>query len=458
MSAPAPDIVNQAASAYRSGDFGLAESSCRDALRADPAQPELALMLSGLLIRRQSLDEAEQCLAEAIKAMPDEPRLKANLGIVLDKQGRHDQAIAVLQPLVDSHPQLLSAWNALAVAQLNSNQPEAAVQVLRRGLEHHPGHPVLSLHLARAESAAGKSDRGMMVYADFAQMSGQLVQEAESLAQRGQFGEAELRYRNLLQVDKGNAMIHGGLGRLLLRMGRIDEARDSLQRALEFDPDDITSRHFLAACGEGLAEGSAPAYVRKLFDRYAEDFDQSLTEELGYRIPWLVAEIFSSLQPKPQEILDLGCGTGLVGHAMSDRGLDLDGVDLSEAMLDKARQRRLYRRVVQAEIVDFLEQSADTWEAIVAADVLIYLGELDRLMTAVARRLRPGGWFCFSVESSAGPDVELHPGSGRFRHSDEYLARSLAAAGLSLDRADEVVVRSEFGQPIAGRLILARLS
>jgi predicted TPR repeat methyltransferase len=75
--------------------------------------------------------------------------------------------------------------------------------------------------------------------------------------------------------------------------------------------------------------------------------------------------------------------------------------------------------------------------------------------------LRPAGAFAFTVESPAQSghqplDSELGP-SGRYRHSRRYLAQALAAAGLTLIRSDEVVLRSEFCRPTQGLGVLARV-
>lgn len=452
------DPAKQALSAYRSGDFGAAESFCKNALQSDSGQVELILMLSGLLIRRNALDEAASLLAEALKTNPGEPRVNVNFGIVLDKLGDHDRAVNFLKPVTESNPELLSAWNALAAALLSCNHAEEAERVLKSGLQYHPESPVLTLHLARAKAMAGQSDSAMRVYADFSRMSGQLVQEAESLAQSGQFGEAELLYRQVLKVQESNSLAYAGLGRLLLRMGRDDEAKVNLERALIVNPSDATSRHFLRAIGPACEKKSDPAYVRNLFDAYADDFERSLTHDLDYCVPNAIQRLLSSMQIEPLEILDLGCGTGLVGVALNGYEGDIDGIDLSASMLAKAKEKGRYRKLTHGEIVDFLQRSSDFWDLVVAADVLIYVGDVKELFSAVERRLRPDGRFCFSVESCDMQDIELHPGSGRFRHSDAYLQQCLEVSGLVLERVDDLTLRTEFGKGIKGKLLLARKS
>ena len=84
-----------------------------------------------------------------------------------------------------------------------------------------------------------------------------------------------------------------------------------------------------------------PAYVARLFDDYAWRFDKHLIKNLGYRAPALIAEALSGVASDRRfaSALDLGCGTGLMGEALRDRTDHLTGVDLSQAMIAKARER-----------------------------------------------------------------------------------------------------------------------
>jgi predicted TPR repeat methyltransferase len=441
--------------AWHAGDLESVEAHCRSVLASNPAQVDAALLLSGLLLRLGTLDPAEEVLRSVLGEAPDEPRLTVNLAITLSKRGKHASAVDMLQPIVASHPELISAWNALGIALIESERALEAEKVLRKGLEHHPEHPALTLHLGHAVAARGERTQAMATYSEFTRLGGRLIEEAENLVLRGQFGEAEQRYRQLLALQPKSAMVSGGLGRLLLRMGRTREAAESLKLALQHDPDDLTSRHFLAACGDVDVDSSDPAYVRGLFDAYADQFDQSLTEGLGYRVPADMVELLLNARPDPGRVLDLGCGTGLVGEALGDHATLIDGVDLSGPMLEKARAKGCYRSLAKADLVAFLEDNPTQWDTALAADVLIYIGRLETLFSAVSAHLSPGGCLVFSAECSDGRDVELHAASGRFRHGRDYLVRVLAESGFTLERMVDAVIRSEYGSDIPGWLVLA---
>ena len=94
---------------------------------------------------------------------------------------------------------------------------------------------------------------------------------------------------------------------------------------------------------------------------YAPRFDKHLTKNLGYRAPALIAEALSVVALGPRRFasaLDLGCGTGLMGAALRGRADRLTGVDLSPAMIAKARERGVYDELIVGDAVALLESRA----------------------------------------------------------------------------------------------------
>jgi predicted TPR repeat methyltransferase len=103
--------------------------------------------------------------------------------------------------------------------------------------------------------------------------------------------------------------------------------------------------------------------------------------KLSYRAPALVAEMLkrSGVDPsKRVHILDAGCGTGLCGPLVAPYACRLVGVDLSEGMLARARERDVYDVLVKGELTAYLEACTDTFDVIVSADTLVYFGAARR--------------------------------------------------------------------------------
>lgn len=241
--------------------------------------------------------------------------------------------------------------------------------------------------------------------------------------------------------------------------GERDAAIDGYRRCLELDPDDRMGAVLRLALLGAVAEPPRPppAYVVGVFDGYAEAFDSALVERLAYRVPdelhRLVME-HAGPEARFARVLDLGCGTGLAGECFRSAADCLDGVDLSEGMIAVARRKSLYDMLEVAEAVEFTARSEGRYDLVVAADVLVYLGDLAPLFRAVARALTPCGRFAFSVEAASGNGFRLTPGH-RYAHGEAYLRRVLEEAGLAIMELRPSRCRLEAGRPVDGLLILA---
>ena len=122
-------------------------------------------------------------------------------------------------------------------------------------------------------------------------------------------------------------------------------------------------------------------------------------------------------------------------------------------MLAQARAGGLYDELACADIGAWLALQARMVDLAVAADVLVYFGDLDDLFAAVRHALRPGGWFCFSTEAGEGADYMLLP-SNRYAHALPYLERLAAQHGFTVREAERAAVRSENGVDVEGHLLV----
>ena len=151
---------------------------------------------------------------------------------------------------------------------------------------------------------------------------------------------------------------------------------------------------------------------------------------------------------------DLGCGTGLSGAVLRPHAARLVGIDLSGAMLDIARGRGLYDQLDREEIGGWLQrQPPASLDLMVALDVFIYVGALERVLAAAAPALAAEGRFVFTVESldAGGESFALGRG-GRYAHSAAYVAGAASAAGLREAASHAFEIRNEGGRAVRARL------
>ena len=199
-----------------------------------------------------------------------------------------------------------------------------------------------------------------------------------------------------------------------------------------------------------------PAYVASLFDDYADRFDRHLLEGLAYDGPETIRRALaaSGAPPRHGRTLDLGCGTGLMGRAIRPVTDHLAGVDLSAAMIAKARESGLYDTLTVGSLEDALAATAGSLDLVLAADVLVYCGALEGIAAAMAAALRPGGLVAATLQEGDAP-IRLGDDM-RFSHGQTYIRDTLAGSGLDVLHLERVSTRREGGRPVPGLVVVAR--
>ena len=284
------------------------------------------------------------------------------------------------------------------------------------------------------------------------------LQQAQALAQLGRLPEALHCTGRLLALQDtlGEAWaLHGGL---LKDLGQPQAAAQALQRAIELGADAAVNGYLLASLtGAGAPPRSPRGYVEQLFDGYADTFEQQLVDRLQYRAPAVLARLLSAQLAQPvASALDLGCGTGLCGPLLRPLAQRLIGVDLSPRMLAQARARGVYDELLQADIAEHLQLTEEQHDLLVAADVFIYLGDLQPVFAGAAHVLRPGGLFAFSVEEAGDAVDYALLNSSRYAQSERYLRALAQAHGLDVLQAVREPLRSDQRAPVPGLYLLLR--
>jgi predicted TPR repeat methyltransferase len=100
-----------------------------------------------------------------------------------------------------------------------------------------------------------------------------------------------------------------------------------------------------------------------------------------------------SRHPDAGSVLDVGCGTGLVGRALRARGFAgrIRGLDISQVSLGIAGRCGAYASVAQADLQQRLPFGDDSFDVLVCVGVMTYLPEVEAVWREFARVARPGG-------------------------------------------------------------------
>lgn len=218
-----------------------------------------------------------------------------------------------------------------------------------------------------------------------------------------------------------------------------------LHKTLEKQPKHPGANHFLASLNHDSSKYSSE-YAEDLFDRYADHFENHLVNALKYEVPAIIKEKLRSLNPpRNSKILDLGCGTGLVGKTIVDLFPNLVGVDISTNMIEETRKKDIYTTLHINDIDDFLFKNEKEFDLIIAADVFIYIGDLHVIFSNVRKCLSDDGYFIFTIELSLESDASSHQlaDSGRFSHTVKYVEALCKEVGFDVVDKEEIVLRQE---------------
>lgn len=286
---------------------------------------------------------------------------------------------------------------------------------------------------------------------------------AKTLAEGGDYAAAADLMSQALEMVPDWAAGWDLRGDYAEKAGDISGAISSWRHLEALDDDGVFGAGLkLAAHGAGVAaSGTAVSYVEALFDQYAPQFERSLVDKLGYRVPemlddLLVAEMALLGIEGFSRALDLGCGTGLMGERLRGKAGHLEGIDVSAAMIAETARKGIYDTLQKAELVAALSGRRADADLVTAADVFIYCGALQPILAALVPALQPGGLAAFSLEAHDGPEALFLRPSLRYAHGIEATRDALVVAGLDILRFEIAVLRSDRGAPIRGMLIVVR--
>ena len=269
--------------------------------------------------------------------------------------------------------------------------------------------------------------------------------------------EAIKYFKQAVAIDENFSAAYNNLGVALKSQGDINGATEKFVKALDLDPGCSSSKHMLAAMRGELTSKAPREYVEPLFDRFAYDFDDHLTRNLGYTIPQVFASLIS-LEFEGAQVesaLDLGCGTGLSGKAIRECCNFLVGIDISRGMLEQARNKRIYDELSQTDMLVYLKQTELNFDLLLCLDALVYIGDLQELFELVKTKNKRSGYFGFSTEHREEGGVCLEK-SGRYSHSKAYVEELCEKLGFDLIRFTEAPLRKEKKETLTGGVYLLK--
>lgn len=413
-------------------------------------------------IAQGQLREAAATLNEAQRIQPNDARVFMLAGLMAEKSGNFQKALESLRISVATAPQWGPGMLELALYLARHNQFKEAIEWAEKVAALESKNPQVLANVVDIAHRAGNLEmavrhlqRGLNLYPGDLQLTQYL---ADYLGQLKRYEESLEQWNLLLSQHPSEIAYLYGNVQTLIAAGRPTEALPSTSKLLELAPENA-SFQYLHQIAQGQTPAQQPLAMHlSMFDGMAANYDMHMVRGLRYQLPKIVAAKIEANHPtKKLNVLDLGCGTGLLGVFLGRIDGFMIGVEASTKMVEQAARHNVYDRFHTVDLRDALRDTPyNLYQVITALDVFIYVGDLAEAIPNALRVLTAGGHLYFSCETApaGGADLVLQS-NGRYAHSIQSVERLCQQAGFASVHIEEQVLRYEAGEPVQGFLVTA---
>ena len=368
----------------------------------------------------KSLDGIEPKSSISLNVQEPTQGLIQNL-VNLYKQGQYQEALTEASQLLEKFPASINLYNILGAINHGSGNLEEAIEAYKKALSIKPDYAEALNNLGNVLKDQGKLDEAIVVY------------------------------NKAISIKSDYAEVYNNLGNTFKDQGKLQAAIQAYKKALSIKPDYQKAWHMLSALTGNTPKTAPREYVENLFDRYSKRFEPSLVDELEYKIPKLIRNILIKPDSNTSlgSVLDLGCGTGLLGLEIRNHCSNLEGVDLSSEMLKLAKEKNVYDKLSHLDIGEYLSSVPLDFDYFISLDVFIYVGELTEIFRAIKSRNKKPGHLVFSTEHAELDGYHILK-SGRYSHSKSYIESLCKKFGYNITHFSTTKLRKDNGSFLTG--------
>lgn len=190
-------------------------------------------------------------------------------------------------------------------------------------------------------------------------------------------------------------------------------------------------------------------------DQFASTYDLQVKEYKSHGHEVLFGMCYEYIKPG-ENLLDLGIGTGLSSFLFADAGLEITGLDSSEAMLNECRKKSFARELKQYDIQNLpLPYSDNSFSHVICCGVFHFFDDIFSIFQDVFRILRNKGIFAFTISSPTLKDIKAksgnipdyykiptHWGIPITKHSDNFIKKLTETLGFEILKEQKLLVYS----------------
>lgn len=428
-----------------------------------PDKVQSSLKKAIALHQRYKLSEAAKLYRTILKAEPNNPDGLHYLGLLNFNQGNSEKAVVMILAALAIKPDYMDAYLNLGNIYLSVANLSNAQKCYERALELNPNHLGAGSNLGILHRYTGELEKSEALLEKVVELaptfSGSYINLAKTQMSLKKSHQALESYQKAITLDPQETAFYSLAIKASLASKQLDKAQKFINQLREINPENPRLQHIHAALsGNDVPLRASDAYVVAEFDAYAESFDSSLAR-LEYCAPELLNEQLNNIyQEKGNSlnVLDAGCGTGLAHNYLKPYAKKLVGMDISSKMLEKARNKKSYDKLLCQSLEVGISNYSDYFDLIVCLDTVIYFGDLKQLFSAIGKALSKKGHFIFTTERHKGNQNYKLCHHGRYEHSKDYLEHALSESSLEMKSIENRVIRKEFGENVEGWLVTAR--
>jgi predicted TPR repeat methyltransferase len=449
-----------------------AVTAYRQAVSIAPNYAPAHLNLANALREAERLGEAVAEYRQAVALQPDNIAARMNLGVVLARLGAFEDALVEFETVLSRQPQLAEANIHIGHVLAELGQLDDAIARYQRAVDLRPDNAFAHDSLGNALQQQGRIGEAVMQYREAVKLLPDSpkarVDLGLALVEQGQIEEAVAHSEAAARLSAQPGFSPFMLGVLLARCERRDAAREQFEAYLRAEPSDARGAQMcLAALGFGPPpERASRELLSELYVRRAGWWDRGPGASQHNLWAGLVQKAFETFAVAPErlQVLDAGCGSGVIGALIGRQVARLDGVDLSAGLIERARETGFYQELHQDDLVHFMTAHPDRYDVVTSSAVLVHFGDLAPAFAAAAATLRDEGLFIFTVFDNEEDENAVAVGSmergyaqtGCYVHGRAYVARAARAHRFAVEALDRQIFDHYEGKPRPGLIVVLR--
>ena len=457
----ASTLTNLSATQIKLKKYSEAEKSATQAISLDSRNSEPWFNLGLIEKKNNNLNRAIEYFDKAIQLKPDYAEAWANKAVSLIELERYDEALAHYDQAIKLKPDYAEAWANKGVTLSRIKRYDEALAHYDKAIQLKPDYAeawankgVTLSRLKRYGEDIAHYDQAIQLKPDYAEA---WANKGATLYDLKRYDEAIAHCNQAIQLKPDHANAYYSRGMSCLALEQLIPASDDLALAIKYNSDKKEKIDFILASLKGENQPSAPPkeFITELFDDYAAKFESHLVNALKYRAHDVLYRNLKEIIEDDLDILDLGCGTGLMGELLKPHAEKLTGIDISSKIIEEARAKNVYDQLYQSDLNEFLQANTANFDLVSATDVLIYMGDLSKAFLNVYKALRKGGYFCFTVEKLDAGEYFLNK-TLRYSHSVEYCENLAKNNQFQIVSNETNVIREENGVDVLGLYFVLR--